>query len=196
MVWEMKMDRNQLHEVEASVSNALREDDGPINEQRLQSAVRAFLAYDADGFIQAKLVRHDRRVVLWIHALSHFTRELWELRQYEHLQALYREAHKRSGEVGDYGCMDRLLGDFLKYARWFHSPRDYGFGETLPDYELLYAEREQDFQGMERIAKERKGIKYAYEQELVRIRLKGFSSRNEASEWKSLQRVGWQKDYS
>lgn len=24
---------------------------------------------------------------------------------------------------------------------WFDNPRDYGFDETLPDYELLYAER-------------------------------------------------------
>ncbi len=189
------MDTKQLHEVESGVSKALHEDDSPISEQGLRSAVQAFLACDANEYIRAKGVRHDRRVVLWIHALSHFTGELWELRQYEHLQALYQEAHKRSSEVGDYGCMDRLLGDFLKHARWFHSPRDYGFAETLPDYELLYAEREQDTRGVERIAEQRKGIKYAYEQELLRIRLKGFASRNEASEWRSLQRVGWQKGY-
>ncbi len=189
------MDANQLREVEANVSKALREDDGPFIEEKLQLAVHAFLAFDADGYIQAKGVRCDRRVVLWIHALSHFTRELWELRQYEHLQALYREAHKRSSEVGDYGCMDRLLEAFLEHARWFHNPRDYGFDDALPDYELLYAEREQDTREMERITEERKGIKYAYEQELIRIRLRGFQTRQEASEWRSLQRVGWQKGY-
>jgi len=188
------MDTKQLREVENNVQLALCEDNHPIDWENLRLAINAFLACDADGYIQAKGVSHDRRVVLWVHALSHFTYRLWELRQYEHLHALYREAHKRSNTVGDYGCMERLLEAFLKYSSWFHNPRDYGFSERLPDYELLSAEREQGAREVERIIEQRKSIKYAYEQELIQIRLKGFQTSQEAREWQSLQLVGWQKD--
>jgi hypothetical protein len=190
----MKMDSKQLHEVEKYVFAALDESNSPIDWAKLSLAIAAFLAFDADGYIQAKGVRTDRRVVLWIHALSHFVEELWKMRQHEHLQVLYREAVKRSDAVGDYGCMDRLLSDFLRYARWFDNPRDYGFEETIPDYELLYAEREKKSQSeFEGIAKHRSSIKYAYEQELIRIRLKGFATADEFRKWKSLQQVGWQQ---
>lgn len=188
----MKMDSKQLQQVEHNVSNALSED-GPINWDTLALAIAAFLAFDADAYIQAKGVRQDRRVVLWIHALSHFIGKLWEMRQREHLKMLYAEAHKRSSETGDYGCMDRLFNDFLKHARWFDNPRDYGFGETVPDFEKLDAEREQSEYTLESIAN--RGINWEYEQELIRIRLKGLKNCDEERKWKSLQRVGWQKDY-
>lgn len=194
MVWETKMTTNQwneaLHAVERRVADAASEYNGPINETELAAAVQTFLAFDANGYTQAKGVRSDRRVVLWTHALSHFTEELWKHRQYEHLKVLYKEAVKRSDEVGDYGCMDRLLGDFLAYARWFDDPCDYGYGESIPDYEQLYAEREQSKHGLEAVTK-RNPAKQAFVEEVVRIRLRGFKSESEMSDWKYLVKLPW-----
>lgn len=189
------MDTKQLQEVERRVAEACSEYEGPVNETELAAAVQAFLAFDAEGFIHAKGRNSDRRVVLWIHSLSHFTGSLWKCRQYGHLKVLYKEAVKRSDEVGDYGCMDRLLDDFLAYARWFDNPCDYGYGESVPDYEKLYAEREQQKYGLEAVAK-RNPVKHAFEQEVVRIRLKGFASDSEMRDWKRLTRFSWVKSGS
>ena len=185
------MDTKHLQEVEHAISFSLSESEGPVNQDTITLAVKEFLACDAGDFRVAKDDRHDRRVVRWIHALSHVIDSLWELRQYEHLQVLYKEAATRSGYTGDYGCMERLLMDFMRYARWFDNPRDYGFEESIPDYELLYARREQDEHGLKRVAE--RGIKHVYEQELIKIRLRGFTSNQEMSDWKRLQQVGWKK---
>jgi|GEM_PF-5001216 len=181
------MNSKLLQEVEHQVVAAADESKGPVNPDTLAAAVQAFLAFDAEDYVSGT----ERRVVLWTHALSHFTDMLWESRQHEHLQTLYREANKRSSETGDYGCMDRLLRSFLRYARWFDNPRDYGFGETVPDYERLSAEREGHQHLLDFV--ETRGIKYAYEQELTRLRLKGFVNSYEACRWESLQSVGWQQ---
>lgn len=186
------MDTKQLQAVEQRLSDAVSEYRGPINETELAAAVQDFLALDADGYIQAKGRNSNRRVVLWIHALSHVTGKLWQYRQYEHLKALYKEAVKRSDTVGDYGCMDRLLGDFMTYGRWFDNPCDYGYGETIPDYERLYAEREGRESGLEAVA-ERNPLRFALEQEIIRIRLLGFKSEREMSEWRRLKSGWWQK---
>mgnify|MGYP003488638335 FL=1 len=184
------MDTKQLQEVETRVANAASEYHCPINENELTAAVKAFLAFDADGYIQAKGRSSDRRVVLWIHALSHFTEKLWKLRQYEHIKALYKEAVKRSDEVGDYGCMDRLLGDFLTHARWFDNPQDYGYGESVPDYERLYAEREQRRHDLEAVAK-RNPAKQGFMEEIIKIRLRGLQNATAMSEWRYLVRLPW-----
>lgn len=186
------MDMNQLQAVERRFSNAASEYKGPIDEIELAAAVRDFLAFDAEGYIQAKGRNSDRRVVLWIHALSHVTGKLWQYRQYEHLKALYKEAVKRSDAVGDYGCMDRLLGDFMTYGRWFDDPCDYGYGEMIPDYERLYAEREQSEYGLKAVA-ERNPLRFALEQEIIRIRLQGFKKSSEMSDWRRLKSGWWQK---
>lgn len=192
MVWETKMDTKQLQQVEQRLSDALSEYKGPINETELADAVQAFLAFDADCYIQAKGRNSDRRVVLWIHALSHVTGALWQYRQYEHLKSLYREAVKRSDAVGDYGCMDRLLGDFMTHSRWFDDPRDYGYGEAIPDYERLYAEREQRESSLKAVA-ERNPLRLALEQEIIKIRLRGFRGSSEMSDWRRLKSGWWQK---
>lgn len=184
------MDTKQLQAVEQRVANAASEYHGPINETELGAAVAAFLTLDADGYTQAKGRNSDRRVVLWIHALSHFTGRLWKYRQYDHLKALYQEAVKRSDTVGDYGCMDRLLDEFLAHARWFDNPRDYGYGESVPDYEKLYAEREGRESGLKAVA-ERNPVKQAFIEEVVRIRLRGFQNAREMSDWRHLASLPW-----
>ena len=115
---------------------------------------------------------------------------LRELKVPQELKALYKEAVERSDEVGDYGCMDRLLGDFLTHARWFDNPRDYGYGESVPDYERLYAEREQCRYDLEAVAK-RNPAKQGFVEEVIKIRLRGFQNEREMSDWRYLVRLPW-----
>ena len=148
--------------------------------EALAKAVQQFIAIGASTYV----TQDSREVSVWVHGLSHFTDYLWTAGERSSLKALYKVAVERSNITGEYGCMDRLLRSFIKHAIWNDHPSDYGFGQTVPDYELLDSRRNTESEAR---LMERRGIKDEYSQKLTGIRMKGFKNKDEFTDWLKLQ---------
>ena len=68
----------------------------------------------------------------WVHALSHFSDELWGLRMTSWIARFNEAAFRGAIELGDTNCSDRLLSNFYSYAQWNDDPADFNItGENL-----------------------------------------------------------------
>jgi len=179
------MDFNkQLHAAESSIASIINgggwNNDLPsedVTPEKLAEAIESFLQIGIDSFVE-----NTDEAGRWVHTLSHFTDDLWKAGERGHLKTLYREAVRRSDATGNYGCMDRLLLSFMKFALWNDHPCDYGYRETVPDYEILTVQRDgnKDYD-LKRIAE--RGDSYEYRQKLITTRLKGFGSKRQYDAW-------------
>jgi len=61
----------------------------------------------------------------WVHALSHFSSRLWELRMTNWIARLNEAAIKGAIELSDYTCSERFVLDFGSKALWNDNPGDY-----------------------------------------------------------------------
>jgi hypothetical protein len=85
---------------------------------------------------------------LWVHSLSHFSSKLWDRRMDSWIKRLYESAFDGAKEVNNTSCLDRLVNDFAKYARFDDKPEDFCLTQTnlrLIDWEgLRYAKARID----------------------------------------------------
>lgn len=86
---------------------------------------------------------------LWVHALSHFTKKLWERRLLSWIKQLYILAFKGAIELGDGTYCERLLGDYAELGLWCDDPAE--FGMTVEDMEWFAPKNVLDRYSLSRI---------------------------------------------
>lgn len=105
----------------------------------------------------------------WVHSLSHFTEKLWELRQVEWLQRLYKAAVSDSRSTENWNCVDRLVREFVELGEFSDRASDFGLGEEI--VESMY------WNGSAASVKEREFI-------LARVRADAFPTLDEWEAWR------------
>ncbi len=70
----------------------------------------------------------------WVHSLSHFTGDLWEMGQLDWIKKLNKIAFDGVLELGDDNCSERLVGDFFRHSTWDMDPRDFHITTELLDH--------------------------------------------------------------
>lgn len=120
---------------------------GHGNDALGRAALEMFLtAYELVGKYWEHMEGAKQGHLIWVHALSHFTKRLWELRLLEWVKSLYARAFRGAIEYGDGTYCERLIGDFATGSIWSDDPSEFGMTEeNLPwasemDYSLtVYA---------------------------------------------------------
>ena len=62
----------------------------------------------------------------WVHSLSHITRELWEHRFVDWIRRFNEAAFEGLDKYGYTSCLDRLVQDFDRYAKFDDDPKNFG----------------------------------------------------------------------
>jgi len=95
------------------------------DEEKKPDAAPEIIEAALEGFLATRENRFKEHGY-WVHALSHVTGELWERRMVGWIRRLNEVAFEGAIELGDANCCDRLVNDFVEYAKWDDDPVDFG----------------------------------------------------------------------
>jgi hypothetical protein len=104
----------------------------------------------------------------WVHSLSHFTKEIWELKHYDWIKKFNEVSFKGAVELNTTFCCDRLVMDFLRYHTFDASPLDYYI-----DVENLAWLDWTNFYNPNELKQELKNSPFKSQESLLRFRLNG-----------------------
>jgi hypothetical protein len=113
----------------------------------------------------------------WVHSLSHFTKEIWELKRYDWIKKFNEVAFKGANELNTTICCDRLVMDFLRYRTFDASPLDYYI-----DVENLAWLDWTNFYNPDELKQELENSPFESQEALLRFRLNGTIN---SKEWTS-----------
>ncbi len=111
---KMVQSNKDYGEGEAFVFTVLREEKS--TPELVEAALEAFLGARKNCYKQ-----HG----YWVHSLSHFTRLLWEHRMDSWIKKFYEVSFRGANELADSNCSNRLVSDFVKYAKFNDDPVDF-----------------------------------------------------------------------
>ncbi|MFA6301459.1 MAG: hypothetical protein WC609_03905 [Candidatus Paceibacterota bacterium] len=111
---EMVRGTKNYHESEEFVFVVLRE------EKSMPDLVEAAL----EAFLGTRENRHEQHGY-WVHSLSHFTHILWKRRMDGWIKRFNRVSFMGANELRDPNCSDRLVDDFVRYAKFDDEPADF-----------------------------------------------------------------------
>jgi hypothetical protein len=104
----------------------------------------------------------------WVHSLSHFTKEIWELKRYDWIKKFNEVSFKGAVELNTTFCCDRLVMDFLRYHTFDASPLNYYI-----DPENLAWLDWTNFYNPNELKQELKNSPFKSQESLLRFRLNG-----------------------
>lgn len=126
---EMVRSTVDYHEGESFVFTVLGEEKSTL--ELVEAVLEAFL-----GTRENRYDMHGN----WVHSLSHFTRILWGRRMDSWIKTFNEVSFKGANELRDFGCCDRLVGDFGRYAKFDDDPADFALTmENLSWMDWKYA---------------------------------------------------------